>query len=92
MNLRVFVAPMPSVSGNAENTRWKRPQEVLGRKNENNTRTMHLRECTLSEFWEIFVDDRPFGAETLFRRRECPIQNRVFLRNDGDGQDPKKGG
>ena len=25
-------APMPSVSGNAENTRWKRAQEGLGRK------------------------------------------------------------
>ena len=34
--------------------------------NENNTRTMHLREYTLREFWEIFVDDGPFGADAFF--------------------------
>ena len=48
-----------------ENTIWKRPQEGLGRKIENSTRMMHLREYTLSEFWDIFVDDRPFGADAL---------------------------
>ena len=29
--------------------------------------SMQLREYTLREFWEIFVDDRPFGAEAMFR-------------------------
>ena len=28
---------------------------------------MQLREYTLREFWEIFVDDRTFGADALFR-------------------------
>ena len=29
---------------------------------------MQLREYTLKEFWEIFVDDRPFGAESINRQ------------------------
>ena len=29
-------------------------------------RTMQLREYALREFWEIFVDDRPFGADARF--------------------------
>ena len=28
---------------------------------------VQLREYTLREFWDIFVDDRPFGAKALFR-------------------------
>ena len=35
--------------------------------NENSTGSMQLREYTLREFWEIFVDDRPFGADALFK-------------------------
>ena len=37
----------------------------------NNPRAMQLREYTLREFWEIFVDDRPFGADAFFSK--CPI-------------------
>ena len=32
------------------------------------SRAMQLREYTLKEFWEIFVDDRPFGADAMFRQ------------------------
>ena len=34
---------------------------------ENSLRTMQLREYTLKEFWEIFVDDRPFCRNACFR-------------------------
>ena len=27
-----------------------------------------MREYTLKEFWEIFVDDRPFGADAIDRQ------------------------
>ena len=41
--------------------------------NENSPRAMQLREYTLREFWEVFVDDRQFGAYAFFRhvRRWC---------------------
>ena len=29
---------------------------------EHNPKAMQLTECTLEDFWEIFVDDRPFEA------------------------------
>ena len=32
---------------------------------EHNPRAMQLRECTLKEFWEMFVNDRPSHAMTL---------------------------
>ena len=35
---------------------------------EHSPRAMQLREYTLKEFWEIFVDDRPFGADAMFRQ------------------------
>ena len=31
-------------------------------------RATQWRENTLKEFWEIFVDDRPFGADAMFRQ------------------------
>ena len=34
-------------------------------RNEYNRRTSHLREYTLKEFWEISVDDSPFGADAI---------------------------
>ena len=34
---------------------------------ENSPRTMQLREYALREFWEIFVDDRPFCRDACFR-------------------------
>ena len=51
---------------------WKRRKNKMERasrrrswtENENSPRT---RECTPREFWEIFVDDRPFGANACFR-------------------------
>ena len=69
---------------NRRNTRWKRPRGGLGH-NENSTRMMLLREYTLREFWEIFVDDRPFGADACFK-----LVN--LLRNDDNGRDPRMGG
>ena len=49
---------------------WKRRRHKVEKasrrswtKNDNSTRTRHLREYTLREFWEIFVDDGPFGAD-----------------------------
>ena len=35
---------------------------------EHSPRAMQMREYTLKEFWEIFVDDRPFGADAIFRQ------------------------
>ena len=39
-----------------------------GTANEITPRAAQLREYTLKEFLEIFVDDRPFGADALFRQ------------------------
>ena len=36
--------------------------------NEESPRAMQLREYTLKDFLEIFVDDRPFGADAMFRQ------------------------
>ena len=54
---------------------WKRRKNKMEKAprrswtaNENLPRAVQLREYTLKEFWEIFVDDRFFGAEPLFRR------------------------
>ena len=52
---------------NAGNIRWKRPREVPWAQNESSPGTVQLRVFTLRELWEIFVDDRPFGADALFR-------------------------
>ena len=38
---------------------------------------MQLREYTLKEFWEIFVDDRPFGADAMFRHGN--VQSKAVL-------------
>ena len=54
--------------------------------NEISPRAMQLREHTVKEFLEIFVDDRHFGADAFFRH------GRVLLRNDDNGQDPGMGG
>ena len=35
---------------------------------EHSPRAMQLREYTLKEFLEIFVDDRPFGTDAMFRQ------------------------
>ena len=35
---------------------------------EHNSRAMQLREFALKEFWEIFVDNRPFGADAIYRQ------------------------
>ena len=43
--------------------------------NENSPGTMQLREYTLREFWKIFVDDRPFGADALFRHVNVQSKN-----------------
>ena len=39
---------------------------------EHNPRAMQLREYTLKEFWEMFVDDRPFGTDST--NREVNVQ------------------
>ena len=38
---------------------------------------MQLREYTLKEFWEIFVDDRPFGAESI--DRQVNVQSKIVF-------------
>ena len=54
---------------------WKRRKHKMEKglkrawaENEYFPRAMQLREYTLKEFWEIFVDDRPFGADAIFRQ------------------------
>ena len=53
---------------------WKRRKDKIEEassrswtENKKSPRTMQLREYTLREFWEIFVDDRPFGADASVR-------------------------
>ena len=53
---------------------WSRRKHIMEKalrrswtENERSTRTMQLREYALKEFWEIFVDDRPFGADAFSR-------------------------
>ena len=53
---------------------WKRRKHKMEKasrrswtENENSPRTMQLREYTLKEFWEIFVETRPFGADTILQ-------------------------
>ena len=63
--------------GNAGNIRWKKPQRDLDFDYEYNPRAMQLREYTLKEFWEIFVDDRPFGAESV--NGQVNVQSRAVF-------------
>ena len=60
--------------------------------NENSPRTMQLREYTLREFWEIFVDDRPFGADACFRH--VNVQSKAVFSSAMtrfmDGEDEEK--
>ena len=54
---------------------WKRRKHKIEKASrrtwveyEQSPSTMHLREYTLKEILEIFVDDRPFGAVAIFRQ------------------------
>ena len=54
---------------------WKRRKHEMEKASrrlwiefEHSPRAMQLREYTLKEFWEIFVDDRPFGADAFYRQ------------------------
>ena len=62
---------------------WKRRKHKMEKasrdpwsKYEHNPRAM-LREHTLKEFWEIFVDDRPFGAEAI--NRQVNVQSKAVF-------------
>ena len=44
---------------------------------EHNSRAMQLREHTLRESWEIFVDDRPFGSESM--NRQVDVQSKAVF-------------
>ena len=44
---------------------------------EHDPRAMQLRAHTLEEFWEIFVDDRPFGADAI--KRQVNDQSKAFF-------------
>ena len=53
---------------------WKRRKHKMEKasrgswtENENTPRAVQLRQYTLKEFWEIFVDDGPSGADAFFR-------------------------
>ena len=63
---------------------WKRRKykmEKASRRNwiqyEHSPRAMQLREYTLKEFWEIFVDYRPFGTDSA--NREVDVQSEAVL-------------
>ena len=54
---------------------WKRKKQKVEKASrearteyEHSPRAMQLREYTPKEFWEIFVDDRAFGADAIFRQ------------------------
>ena len=44
---------------------------------EHSPRAMQLKEYTLKEFREIFVDDRPFGTDSI--NREANVQSNAVL-------------
>ena len=71
---------------------WKRRKHKMEKASrvpwieyEHNHRAMQLREYTLKEFWEIFVDDRPFGAESINRQVNGQSKAVFLLRHDLDG-------
>ena len=63
---------------------WKRRQHKMEKAlrrpwidYEHNPSAMQLRGYTLKEFWEIFVDDRPFGAESI--NRQVNVQSKAVF-------------
>ena len=54
---------------------------------EHNPRAMQLRDYTLKEFWEIFVDDRPFGAEAI--NRQVNVQSKAVFSYATTLMDPR---
>ena len=44
---------------------------------EHSPRAIQLREYTLKEFWEIFVDDRPFGTDST--NGEVNVQSKAVF-------------
>ena len=63
---------------------WKRRKHKMEKasrrtwaEHEYSPRAMQLRENTLNEFWEIFVDDRPFQADAMFR--QINVQSKASL-------------
>ena len=60
--------------GNAGHVRWKKPQRDF-ELSMNNPRATQLREYTLKEFWEIFVDYRPFGADST--NKQVNVQSKA---------------
>ena len=59
--MSIYNVPKLDVRGSAGNSRWRRLRDY-------NPRTNHLREYTLKDFWEVCVDDSPFGADALLRQ------------------------
>ena len=73
----VIRKPAELRSANVERE-WKRRKHKMEKTSrrsrtecENSPRTIELREYALKEFWEIFVDDRPFcrNATQMFNLR-----------------------
>ena len=63
---------------------WKRTKHKMEKasrrpwiEHEHNPRAMHLREYTQKEFWEIFVDDRPFGTDST--NTEVNVQSKAVF-------------
>ena len=60
---------------------WKRRKHEMEKAsrghgfNMNSPRAMQLREYTLKEFWEIFVDDTPSGTDST--NREVNVQSKA---------------
>ena len=62
---------------NAGNTKLDKASREPWTEYEHNPRAMQLRERTLKEFWEIFVDDRPFGADAI--NRQVNVQSKAVF-------------
>ena len=63
---------------------WKRRKYKMEKasrgpwsQHEHSPRAMQLREYTLKEFWQIFVDDRPFGTDST--NREVNVQSKAVF-------------
>ena len=77
-----------SENGNTESTRWKKASRRSWTEKEHSTRTMQLREYTLKELWEIFVDDRRFGADAMCR--QVNVQSKAVLDNIKGWEDEER--
>ena len=77
----VIGKPVKSQCPKVLNARTKKKMEKASREPwiefEHNPRAMQLREYTLKEFGEVFVNERPFGADP--NNRQVNVQSKAVF-------------